>query len=51
VAAVYGTRPGDSGYGIIVNTLPPGTYDIAVFAYSTVATTFRAAKIVRITER
>jgi hypothetical protein len=31
VAAVNGDRFGESGYGIIVNGLAPGTYDIAVF--------------------
>jgi hypothetical protein len=49
VAAVYGDRFGNSGYGIIVNGLPPGTYDIAVFAYSTVMNNFAAAKIARVT--
>jgi hypothetical protein len=51
VAAVYGTRFGDSGYGLIVGTLPPGTYDIAVFAYSTVLNNFTTAKVVRVTVR
>ena len=51
VAAVYGDRFGNSGYGIIVNSLPPGTYDIAVFAYSTVLNTFTPAKVVRVTVR
>jgi hypothetical protein len=51
VAAVYGDRFVDSGYGIIVSTLPPGAYDIAVFAYSTVVNTFTPAKIVRVVIR
>jgi hypothetical protein len=51
VAAVYGARFGDTGYGLIVSTLPPGTYDIAVFAYSTVLNTFTPAKVVRVTVR
>jgi hypothetical protein len=51
VAAVYGARFADSGYGIIVSTLPPGTYDIAVFAYSTVVNNFTPAKVVRVTVR
>jgi hypothetical protein len=51
VAAVYGDRFGNSGYGIIVNGLPPGTYDIAVFAFSTVVNTFTPARIVRVTVR
>jgi alpha-tubulin suppressor-like RCC1 family protein len=51
VASVYGERFGDSGYGIIVNGLAPGTYDIAVFAYSTVVNTFTPATVVRVTVR
>ena len=51
VAAVYGARFGHSGYGIIVKDLAPGTYDIAVFAYSTVRGGFAPAKTVRVTVR
>jgi hypothetical protein len=51
VAAVYGDRFANSGYGIIVNGLPRGTYDIAVFVYSTVLNTFTPAKVVRVTVR
>jgi len=51
VASVYGDRFGDSGYGIIVNGLSPGTYDIAVFAYSTVVNNFTSATVVRVTTR
>jgi hypothetical protein len=51
VAAVYGARFGTSGYGIVVSTLPPGTYDLAVFAYSTVENTFTPARVVRVTVR
>jgi hypothetical protein len=51
VAAIYGPRFGDSGYGLIVSTLPPGTYDLAVFAYSTVLNSFTPAKVVRVTVR
>jgi len=51
VAAVYGARFGNSGYGIIVKDLEPGTYDIAVFAYSTVKGGFGPAKTVRVTVR
>jgi alpha-tubulin suppressor-like RCC1 family protein len=48
VAAIYGARFENSGYGIIVNGLAPGTYDIAVFAFSTVTNSFTPAKIVRV---
>jgi hypothetical protein len=51
VASVYGDRFGDSGYGIIVNGLSPGTYDIAVFAFSTVVNNFTPATVVRVTVR
>jgi hypothetical protein len=51
VAAVYGDRFKESGYGMIVQTLAAGTYDIAVFAYSTVSNGFAPAKVVRVTVR
>lgn len=51
VAAVYGDRFATSGYGIRVKGLAPGTYDIAVFAYSTVIGGFVPAKTVRVTVR
>jgi hypothetical protein len=51
VAAVYGDRLLNSGYGLIVRGLAPGTYDVAVFAYSTVIGNFAPAKLVRVTVR
>jgi hypothetical protein len=51
VAAVYGDRFAKSGYGIRVKGLAPGTYNIAVFAYSTVTGGFVPAKTVRVTVR
>jgi hypothetical protein len=51
VAAIFGDRYKNSGYGIIVDALPPGTYDLAVFAWSTVRHGFVPAKIVRVTVR
>ena len=51
VGALYGARFGKTGYGLVVNTLPPGIYDIAVFAYSTVSQTFAPAQIVRVIVR
>jgi len=51
VAAVYGERFANSGYGIRVQGLPPGTYDLAVFAYSTVRGGFVPARTVRVTLR
>jgi len=51
VAAVFGDRFTKSGYGITVESLPPGTYDLAVFAWSTVQGTFVPAKLVRVRVR
>jgi hypothetical protein len=33
----------------LLSTLPPGMYDLYVFAYSTVTGTFNQARIVRVT--
>ena len=51
VGALFGDRFRDSGYGLIVDSLPPGTYDLAVFAWSTAAGNFVPAKVVRVTVR
>lgn len=51
VAAVFGQRFRRSGYGLTVDNLIPGTYDLAVFAWSSVRNTFVPAKLVRVTVR
>jgi hypothetical protein len=51
VAAVYGDRFLNTGYGMTVRGLAPGTYDLAVFAYSTVTGQFVPAKTVKVTVR
>ena len=51
VAAYFGDQFADSGYGLIVDNLPPGTYDVAVFASSPVTGGFAPAKLVRVTVR
>jgi hypothetical protein len=51
VAGIYGDRFLRSGYGLRVQDLAPGTYDVAVFAYSTVLNGFTAAKTARVTVR
>jgi hypothetical protein len=51
VAAIFGDQFRTSGYGIIVDSLPSGTYDVAVFAWSTVRDGFVPAKTVRVTVR
>jgi hypothetical protein len=49
VAAIFGPEFEKSGYGLIVYSLPPGAYDLAVFAWSTVTRGFVPAKTVRVT--
>jgi hypothetical protein len=49
VAAALGDRFGASGYGLIVEGLPPGHYDLAVFAWSSALGSFAPAKTVRVT--
>jgi hypothetical protein len=51
VAAIYGDRFGDSGYGVTVGGLTPGNYDIAVFGWSAARGGFVSAKTVRVTVR
>lgn len=51
VAAYFGDRYRDSGFGLSVESLPAGTYDIAVFAWSTASQGFAPAKVVRIVVR
>jgi hypothetical protein len=51
VSALYGERFKPSGYGLMVTSLSPGTYDLGVFAWSTVTGTFAPAKVVRVTVR
>jgi hypothetical protein len=51
VAATFGSRFGTSGFTIEVADLPPGTYDIVVFAHSEKAREFNQAETVRVTVR
>jgi hypothetical protein len=51
VGAIFGERFTPSGYGLTVEGLPAGTYDLAVFAWSTVQSQFVPAKVVRVTVR
>jgi hypothetical protein len=48
VAEVFGERFRDSGYGLRVSSLPPGTYDLALFAWSTARHAWLPAKLVTI---
>lgn len=48
IGGYYGSRFTNSGYGIVVPALPNGTYDLVVFARSTVTGTFSQARVVRV---
>jgi hypothetical protein len=49
VAALHGEQFRDSGFGLVVQGLAPGVYDIAVFPWSNVIAGFAPAKVVRVT--
>ncbi len=51
VAAVHGEEFRDSGFGLVVQGLAHGHYDLAVFAWSTEVGDFVPAKVVRVTVR
>jgi hypothetical protein len=51
VAALHGERFRDAGFGLIVQGLTHGNYDLAVFAWSTEKGDFVPAKVVRVTIR
>ncbi len=50
VAAAFGPSGATSGYGLI-GTLPPGTYNVVVFAHSRATATFNQNQSVRVTVR
>ena len=50
VGAYFGSRFTPSGYNMVAN-LPPGTYDLSVYAHSSVTHTFDIWQVVRITVR
>ena len=51
VAEVYGEQFREAGYGLTVEGLTPGTYDLAVFGWSDVRGGFAPAAVVRVTVR
>jgi hypothetical protein len=51
VAGVHGAQFTNSGFGLVVHGLPHGHYDLAVFAWSTLAGDFVPAAVVRATVR
>jgi hypothetical protein len=51
VAAVHGEPFASTGFGLSVQGLTPGNYDLAVFAWSTERADFAPARTVRVTIR
>lgn len=51
VAAIHGDGFESSGFGLLVQGLPSGVYDIAVFAWSTEIADFAPARTVRVAVR
>ena len=51
VAAVHGDQFENSGFGLQVQSLAHGHYDLAVFAWSTERADFEPARTVRVTVR
>jgi hypothetical protein len=48
VGAAFGARFSRSGFGLAVTGMPPGTYDIVVYAHSEATGTFNQAQAVRV---
>jgi hypothetical protein len=48
VAAVFGDQFRSSGFGISIDALPPGTYDIALFPFSIARNGFLPATVVQV---
>ena len=51
VAAIHGDQFRDSGFGLTIQGLTPGNYDLAVFPWSNVSNGFTPPQVVRITVR
>lgn len=51
VGSLFGGQFAAPGYGLTVESLPPGVYDLIVYAHSTVTGTFNNAQVVRVTVR
>jgi hypothetical protein len=49
VAALFGGVYSDSGYGLVAGPLPPGVYDLWVFAHDSRSFTFTSWRVVRVT--
>jgi hypothetical protein len=51
VGAIFGDRFASSGFDLVTPGLSPGTYDVAVFAWSTARNEFVPASVVRVIVR
>ena len=49
VGSAYGAQFAPSGYGLVVPSLPPGLYQISVYAHSTMTNAFSAVSSVQVT--
>ena len=49
IAALIGAQFQPSGFSLTISTLPPGLWDIAVFARSTVTGTYTLSNVIRVT--
>jgi glucose/arabinose dehydrogenase len=51
VASIYGAQFRTSGYNVVASSLPAGTWDLVVFAHSSVSGAFDAVQVIRVTVR
>jgi hypothetical protein len=51
VGATYGEGFAGAAYGLTVDLLPPGSYDIVVYPHRKTTNTFQGAQVVRVTVR
>jgi hypothetical protein len=49
IGTIFGAQFTNSGYNVTVSGLPPGQYQIAVYAHSTVTGTFNQSRVVTVT--
>jgi hypothetical protein len=48
IGSIFGSQFTNSGYSVFISGLPPGSYDIVVYAYSSVTLSFNQYRGVRI---
>jgi hypothetical protein len=48
LGGIFGAQFTNAGFDLTVTTLPPGTYDLALFSQSSVTGTFNAVRVVRV---